>query len=226
MPITRRGAQAAWAYPLAGLVVGGIAALTGLVALGLGMPSNIAAGLVLAALILITGAMHEDGLADSADGLWGGWDAARRLQIMRDSHIGTYGVLALLLSLGLRWTALAALLATGDVVAPILASAILSRAPMVVLMHSLPHARTDGLSHDTGRPTRRDAGIAAGLAVVFGLFCIGLGVIPVAIVLCLVGVAIASLARAKIGGQTGDILGATQQVAEISVLLTLAATLP
>jgi len=99
---TRRGARAAWAYPLAGLVVGALAGLVAQVALWLGLPPSIAALLALAAMIAITGALHEDGLADSADGLWGGWDRARRLEIMKDSRIGTYGVLALGLTLLLR----------------------------------------------------------------------------------------------------------------------------
>ncbi len=74
---------------------------------GLGLGSGIVAAMVLAAQAMITGAMHEDGLADTADGLWGGWDKARRLEIMKDSHIGTYGVMALILTVLVRWSALA-----------------------------------------------------------------------------------------------------------------------
>ncbi|MFT7596440.1 MAG: adenosylcobinamide-GDP ribazoletransferase, partial [Paracoccaceae bacterium] len=105
-----RQAHAAWAFPLVGLVVALLAGGMGWAALRLGLPASIAAGLVLGAQIMLTGAMHEDGLADTADGLWGGFNADRRLEIMKDSAIGTYGVLALILSLGLRWAALTLLL--------------------------------------------------------------------------------------------------------------------
>ncbi len=110
---TARGALAAWAYPLVGVVVGGLGAVTGALALWLGLPAPLAAGLVLLAMIAVTGALHEDGLADTADGFWGGWDRARRLEIMKDSQIGSYGVIALILSLGLRWSALGVLIAHG-----------------------------------------------------------------------------------------------------------------
>lgn len=220
-----RSSQAAWAYPLAGLVVGTIAALTGAIATGLGLAAAITAGLILIAGVLTTGAMHEDGLADSADGLWGGWDPARRLEIMKDSQIGTYGVLALILSFGLRWTALTMLIDTGQFAGAILAAAVLSRAPMTALMCALPHARSDGLSHSTGKATLRAAQIAASLALILGLLCIGLTVIPVAIAIMLTTIIIALIAKAKIGGQTGDILGATQQVSEIIALIVLTTSL-
>ena len=220
-----RGAHAAWAYPLAGLAVGAIAAMSGILATALGLPPGIAAGLILTASILTTGAMHEDGLADSADGLWGGWDPARRLEIMKDSQIGTYGVLALILSLGLRWVALATLIGTGQFVGAILAAAILSRAPMTALMHFVPRARTDGLSHSVGQPSLYSAEIAAALALLLGLLCIGLTIISVAIGICIATLVIAKVAKAKIGGQTGDILGATQQVTEITALAILATSL-
>ena len=147
-----RGARAAWAWPLAGAVVAGLAALAGWVAGVLGLTPALVAGLTLATGVAVTGALHEDGLADSADGLWGGWTRERRLEIMRDSRIGTYGVLALVFVTGLRWAALTAIVAAGALLGPLLAAAMLSRAAMAVLMARLPHARTDGLGHGTGRP--------------------------------------------------------------------------
>ena len=105
-----RAAAAAWAYPVTGLFVATLAAAVASLALAFGLPPALAAGLVLAIQVIVTGAMHEDGLADSADGLWGGWTRARRLEIMRDSRIGTYGVLALVLVTGLRWAALTAII--------------------------------------------------------------------------------------------------------------------
>ena len=124
-----RRAAAAWAWPLAGALVAGLAGLAAALALWLGLSAAVAAGLALAVQIALTGALHEDGLADCADGFWGGMERARRLEIMHDSRIGTYGVLALVLGLGLRWALLAGLFAAGHVIAPLLAAAALSRAP-------------------------------------------------------------------------------------------------
>ncbi len=216
-------AQASWAYPLAGLLVAALAGLVGLCALAVNIPAPVAALLALATLIATTGAMHEDGLADCADGFWGGWDRDRRLKIMRDSHVGTYGALALVVFCLLRWTALSALFAAGSVLAPLIAAALVSRAAMVFVMDTLPNARDDGLSKSTGRPgksnTRIAAGIAAGITVLL-LGWTGLWVILAAV---LAGFACARLATAKIGGQTGDVLGMTQQVAEVTILVVLLA---
>lgn len=214
-----RQAQAAWAFPLAGLVVGVVAAVVGWLCMAAGLPVPVTAGLMLATLVVTTGAMHEDGLADTADGFWGGFDPARRLEIMKDSHIGTYGVLALGLGVGLRWMALSATLAVG--VGPMVAAAVLSRGLLPALMAWMPHARRTGLSHQVGRPSRAVALGALGLAVVLALVVAGWGVIW-ALVLAVMAVgALAALARAKIGGQTGDVLGAAQQASELVILLVL-----
>lgn len=218
-----RGARAAWAYPLAGIAVAVIACVIGEAALRAGLPEALAAGLVLATVVIVTGAMHEDGLADSADGLWGGWDKVRRLEIMKDSHIGAYGVLALVLSLGLRWGALAVIMQSGAMWPVLIGAAALSRAGMVGVMHALPNARAGGLSQSVGRPSSTTALIAAGLAVAIWLLVYtALWPLVAAVV---AAVACALVARAKIGGQTGDILGATQQITEIAVLLVVAAQL-
>lgn len=218
-----RGARAAWAYPLAGMVVAAIACLVGQGALWAGMPAGIVAGLVIATLVIVTGALHEDGLADSADGLWGGWDKARRLEIMKDSRIGAYGVLALVLSLGLRWVALTAVIDAGSLWAVVVGTAALSRAAMVVLMAALPNARDAGLSRSVGRPTRNTAGIAVAIGLVVSGGTMPAPAVLVAALLACAGCAL--IARAKIGGQTGDILGATQQITEIAVLLAAVAQL-
>lgn len=217
-----RGAQAAWAYPLVGLLLGLLAALMGRLALGLGLPPALVAIVILASLILMTGAMHEDGLADSADGLWGGWERGRRLEIMKDSHIGTYGVLALGLSLIARWAALTALIEGGVLFASVMAAACLSRVPMVVLMAALPQARADGLSAKVGQPGARTVWLALALGAAFGLLMIGGSVFVVIFWLAIVGLTVALIAKSKIGGQTGDILGAMQQLSEIAVLAVLA----
>ncbi|KNX40553.1 Cobalamin synthase [Roseovarius tolerans] len=220
-----RGARAAWAYPLAGLVMGGLAALGGLVALWCGLPAPLVALVVLTLGIVSTGAMHEDGLADSADGLWGGWTQQRRLEIMRDSHIGSYGVIALCLSLAARGIALWLLFAQSPAagVAGVLAAATLSRAAMAGVMAALPHARADGLSHSQGRAPMAAVLLGLGLSIGGALILAGGAGLWALLWAGLVTVAVAALARARIGGQTGDILGATQQMVEIAVLVSLLA---
>ncbi|MGO4907016.1 adenosylcobinamide-GDP ribazoletransferase [Pseudorhodobacter sp. W20_MBD10_FR17] len=223
MPASDRisGPRAAWAWPIAGAVIGGLAALLGLIALPLG--AGVAAALVLGAQAMMTGAMHEDGLADTADGLWGGWEPARRLEIMKDSHIGTYGVMALLVVGLVRWSAIAALL-TGGMWWGLIAVAMLSRAPMAVLMAVMPNARGKGLAQSVGQVPKAAACMAVliGLAATAGLGWVGLWVV---VAVAAVVVALALVAWAKIGGQTGDILGASQQLAEATGLAILAACL-
>jgi len=217
-------ARAAWAYPVAGLILGGLAALAGLVAHWLGMAPALTAVLVLGVMILSTGAMHEDGLADTADGLAGGWTRERRLEIMKDSHIGTYGVLALILAFAARWSALWMLFLAGPgpAAAAIMVAATVSRGMMPALMATLPPARSSGLSHGVGQVTPANAWIAAGIGIAVALFLAGLQA-PWALIWAAGAMLVMRwLAQATIGGQTGDILGATQQAAEVAVLASLA----
>ena len=220
---SERGGLAAWAFPLVGLILALIAGAVTQAALWLGLPSSLAAGLTLAILIITTGAMHEDGLADSADGLWGGWDKDHRLKIMKDSFIGTYGMLALALGLVLRWSALTLILEHGMLWPAILACAMLSRAVMVPMMVFLPHARTEGLSHSVGRPPVQTAYVALAIAAAATLLLFQLWALWLVATCALTALACAAIAKSKIGGQTGDILGATQQLTDITALLTLAA---
>lgn len=216
-----RGARAAWAYPLAGLTVAGLAALVAGALLTLGVVPILAAALFVATQTILTGAMHEDGLADSADGLWGGWDRTRRLEIMKDSHIGSYGVIALILSLGIRAAAVGMLLKAGGWLWPLLAVAMLSRATMPALMATLPHARATGLSHSQGRAPRQTAFVAFALAALAALLLTGATGIALTVLAALSAMTCAAIAKSKIGGQTGDILGATQQITEITLLIAL-----
>jgi adenosylcobinamide-GDP ribazoletransferase len=210
-------ARAGWAFGLVGAVVGLIAGIVGSVAVWLGLTNGAAAGLALMAMIVVSGAMHEDGLADTVDGLWGGWTRERRLEIMKDSAIGTYGVLALIVSLGLRWVALTELLPHG--IGPLIAAGALSRGLLPAVMAALPHAREDGLARSVGAPDRQVAIAAAAVGVILTLVVAGFSaLLPVVLAGVAVGI-MAQIARAKIGGQTGDILGACQQVAEIAMLL-------
>nr|WP_233557445.1 adenosylcobinamide-GDP ribazoletransferase [Rhodophyticola porphyridii] len=218
-----RGAQAAWAWPLAGLVLGGFGALVLWVGGWLGLPPGISAALALAIMILASGALHEDGLADTADGFWGGWTVERRLEIMRDSRIGTYGVLALGLGLLARWSLIGVAAVAGPVA--LITAAVISRAPMVALMAMLRPARKDGLSQSVGRPAARTAALAAAIAGVIAIALAGWAGAMALIMAYAVTAGLGLLARARIGGQTGDVLGASQQLAEIAALTVIVTAL-
>lgn len=216
------GAEAAWAWPLAGGLLGTVAALAGMVLLALGVPAGPVAAAILAVLALLSGALHEDGLADTADGLLGGRDRARRLEIMKDSRIGGFGALALVLATLASWSALSALIAGGPHWwAALIAASVLSRAPMAVVMAALPPARADGLSAGTGRPSATIAATAAGIALVIALVLLGSAALPAALAVAVLPALLALAAKAKIGGQTGDILGACQQLGFAGALAML-----
>lgn len=220
-----RGADAAWAYPLAGLLVGALGAATGLLGHAFGLPTPLCALVSLATTVIITGALHEDGLADTADGLWGGWTPERRLEIMKDSRIGAYGVLALILGISARWAALWMLfeLSPTAAAAGILVSSAASRGMMPLIMAILPNARSDGLSVHVGDVGLTTALAALGFSILIALIFGGWGGLAAMIWAALVAWAIGRIAVTKIGGQTGDILGATQQLTEIAILFSLIA---
>lgn len=214
-------ARAAWAYPVAGLIVALPSLLIVTLLHNMGCPAPVSALVFLATVTLASGAMHEDGLADCADGFWGGWDPVRRLEIMKDSAIGAYGVLALIFVTGIKWAALSALLTSALPIWQLLVPPLLSRTLMVGTMYALPHARADGLSAQTGRPDFTATAAAFGVASISCLIA-PLQLWPVVVIGVLVAIGVAVLARRKIGGQTGDVLGATQSVSEAAMLATLA----
>ena len=157
-------ARASWALPVAGLLVGLLGAAVYSIAIGLGLTSGPAAMLALATTILVTGALHEDGLADTADGLGGGRTRERKLEIMRDSRIGTYGACALIISLALRWSALAAIAYPWSVAAALPVAHAAARAGVPAFMWLVPPARSDGLS-----AARRSGRRPQSVAIAFGL---------------------------------------------------------
>jgi adenosylcobinamide-GDP ribazoletransferase len=216
-------ARALWALPIAGAGVGLFGAAVYWLAARLGLPPLPAATLSVAATMVATGCLHEDGLADVADGFGGGATRERKLEIMRDSRIGTYGVCALALALLLRASALASLLEPTRVAYALLAAHMGARAILPAFMWFVPPARREGLSADTGRPAAASVIIASALgAVAVG---VGLGPAPglTAVVLVLLAAAlVARLSLRQIEGQTGDVLGALEQVAEILILLVAA----
>ncbi len=208
-------AACVWAYPLVGALVGGIGAVVLLLALALHLPPTVAAFAGLAATILLTGALHEDGLADTVDGFGGGSTVARKLEIMRDSRIGSYGALALALSVSLR---VAALAASAHPALALLLAAVLGRGAMIVLLAQLRPVRADGLAAtlaDTGLP-RMIVGLGAAAAATL----LAPITLPVA---ALAAFGMLWLARRQLGGYTGDVLGAAEQAVECAVLTAMAA---
>lgn len=212
-------------FPLVGVLVGTLAAGVLVVASLALLPVPVAALAAIGTAVLLTGALHEDGLADVADGFGGGRDAAQKLDIMRDSAIGAYGALALIVSIGFRWSLVAALLDVGVefAVLAVVVAAATSRLVPVFLIHSLPPARPDGLGVSVGPSTGWGPVIVATGLTVAVLFVLGdwrLAVAAMAGTLVAAAI-IGTLARRQIGGQTGDVLGAGQQVGEILTLLAL-----
>jgi adenosylcobinamide-GDP ribazoletransferase len=219
------GAASAWAWPLVGAALGAAAAALASAALWLGVTPGVTAVLVLAFGAMLTGGLHEDGLSDTADGLFGGWTKARRLEIMKDSRVGSYGVLALVLVVLARWSALTALLVFGGHWAALVATGALSRAPMALIMALLPNARGEGLSHATGQPAPGIALAALGLGLAIAVALTGWTGIAMAAAALGAGAVLSASALRRIGGQTGDILGASQQLAEVACLAVLSARL-
>jgi adenosylcobinamide-GDP ribazoletransferase len=214
-------ARASWAFPVAGALVGGAGALAYTMASGIRLPSTLAAALALGATLLITGCLHEDGLADTADGFGGGRECARKLEIMRDSRLGTYGACALMMSLLLRWAALVAIASPISVASSLIAAHVSARAALPVFMHFVLPARFNGLSAQAGQPALRSAGVAALLGVLTLAIALGLSATMIGLVLATsAGLFMAWLSMRQIGGQTGDVLGALEQIIEIVILLT------
>lgn len=212
------GARGAWSWPLVGVVVGLVAGLAATSVSGAG--AGFAAAVALAVQAVLTGAMHEDGLADCADGFWGGHTRERRLEIMKDSRVGSFGVLTLVLVGLAAWSAVSQ---ADRVMAVLVAAGALSRAPMAVLMAALPNAREGGLSRLVGRPSGAVAGAGVAVAVAVAVVLCGTAGLQAALAVALVALAVGMVARAKIGGQTGDVLGATQQLGFVAAVAVLAA---
>ncbi|NVN39702.1 adenosylcobinamide-GDP ribazoletransferase, partial [Ameyamaea chiangmaiensis] len=212
-----------WAWPLVGALVGACGGSVAYALRAATLPPLVAAFWALVAQSLLTGALHEDGLADTADGLFGGRTPARRLEIMRDSRIGGYGAVALCLGFGIRAAALAALPAPALLPA-LLFSGALSRSAMAVPLLCLAPARADGLASTLRRPAW------TGLAVVTAVILLPNALILPArpAVVALASVLVVSLwlsgtCRRRLGGYTGDTLGATVVLSECVALSALSA---
>ena len=210
-------------FPVVGALIGLAGGLAYALAAWLGLPPWPAAALALATTVGATGALHEDGLADVADGLGGGHTRADKLRIMRDSRIGTYGALALILALLARAGALVALAEPALVATALVTAGAGSRAALVAAMVCLPQARAEGMAARAGRPHPLRAAAAGLIAVLIAVALLGGPALLALVAGALGALAVALLARRQIGGYTGDVLGAIQQLAEIGVLFGVVA---
>jgi adenosylcobinamide-GDP ribazoletransferase len=216
-------ARASWALPVIGVLIGLFGALVYWVSFRFDLPAFLGAALAVSATLVLTGCLHEDGLADTCDG-FGGGDRERRLEIMRDSRIGAFGACALAMSLLLRVGALASLSAPGPVALGLIAAHAGGRAMVPLFLRLVPPARPDGLSAAAGRPPPTSVAVAALLGLVLLLWSFGTGRAVVALLLLLAVVCFMRwLCLRQIGGQTGDTAGALEQIGEIVVLLLAAA---
>ncbi|MEM7509218.1 MAG: adenosylcobinamide-GDP ribazoletransferase [Pseudomonadota bacterium] len=215
-------------YPLVGLLVGGFSGLVFLISDAV-FPHVIAVLLAIAAGLLLTGGFHEDGLADTFDGIGGGIDRARALEIMKDSRLGTYGTLALILAVALKASTLS-LLPAGWIVLALIAAHGLSRLSSVLVIATSTYVRAEG----TGKPVAESASSATLIAVILTGVAIAIGwnwfMPPIALAYALFGlvsghVLMRLLFEPKLGGYTGDTLGAVQQSSELGVYLGLLAWL-
>ena len=206
-------------FPIAGVLIG---AVVGGVAAGLTelVPPIVVGAVAVAVGLLVTGAFHEDGLADVADAFGGGWTVERRLEILKDSRHGTYGVAALATSIVIRVAAAASIAGPAALFASFVAAHALGRSAAVVAMKAAPPATESGLGVSAAtalRPAPTALGLAAGTAVVAVLT--GWWVVAF-LAAAAVGIgATVWLAVRKIGGLAGDVLGAVEQVVECLVLV-------
>lgn len=216
------------ASPIAGLVIGTIGVVVLCIGNVTGLSPLLTATLATTAIVIVTGALHEDALADVADGFGGGKTPERKLEIMRDSAIGAFGTCALCLSLLIRTSAVAALITSPNGlwqgVWTLIAAAAISRGAGVSMLGLLDPARSDGLGHMAGRlapDILRQLLIATATCGALALWVGTGGISAITALLCAAGATwgMMTLARAQIGGQTGDVAGATQQVVECTVLV-------
>lgn len=212
--------------PLVGALIGATVGLVMLAATVV-FPASVAVVIGLVASVLLTGALHEDGLADTVDAFGGGSNVERRLEIMKDSRIGTYGVLALIAVLALKGTSLAAI-GPVAVIGALIAAYAGGRLAAVLALAFLPYAGGDNVkvSRTPVRMTRGELIVAIVTGLTVGPFVMSIAAFFAATVVAFTAAAvIAILAQRKIGGYTGDVLGAVEQVYETAFLAVAAAVI-
>ncbi|MGI9402503.1 MAG: adenosylcobinamide-GDP ribazoletransferase [Rhizobiaceae bacterium] len=212
--------QSAIWFPIAGLLIGIIPALV-YASLSGPLPALVASGLAIAAGMLITGGLHEDGLSDCADGFGGARDPEKALEIMRDSQIGAFGASSLVFSIGLRWVALASLGPAAGAAAILIAHSA-GRGAITTALAFSSYVRKSGAASTVEQGIDKTLwlavmGLSIFLSAVFGGWNAAIAAA------CGIGAAalVFAYARKRIGGYTGDVLGAMEQVAEIVILIML-----
>lgn len=217
-------------FPLVGCVVAAVAAAVYLLA-ALVLPAPLAAVLSTAASIYVTGAFHEDGFADSCDGLGGGLTRERVLEIMKDSRIGAYGAIGIVCMLGVKCTALA-LLPPISAIAALFVAHPLSRLAATSLIWRMEYARAEGKAKPLAQEmTNTEFAIAALTALLPGAALVASGLLTLTVLgACLLAAALSALwlarkFQARLQGYTGDCLGAVQQLAEVAIYLVVVASL-
>jgi adenosylcobinamide-GDP ribazoletransferase len=221
--------RAARAFPVVGALIGAASAMVAVLCHGLGMGGLLSATFGIGTAIALTGALHEDGLADTADGFWGATSKEEKLRIMRDSRIGTFGVLAVVFSVLIRIAAVDEITEAGVIaaLAGLISAEAISRHAMSALMATTDAARDDGLAVMAGKPagdTLRTSLLITLAIGVPGLWLAG-GVTGIALaggLALLAFMGIRDLGRRFIGGQSGDVCGAMQQAVACAVLTALA----
>ena len=211
-------------FPVVGLLVGAVGAAVYLAASFAHLPSLPAVVLTLGAMALFTGALHEDGLADTADALGALPDRERALEIMRDSRIGSFGAIALILVMTGKLAALAGLWDALHAAAAIIAAASCSRAAMPVVLLLQPSARGRGLAAETDKPSIERVLAALAIGVTAAIVLLPAGQALTALLAASLAAAMAAWALGRaFGGCTGDTLGAVQQLTELAFLFALVA---
>ena len=214
-----------WAFPIVGVLVATIGGLVYAVCDAIGLPVYISALFAVVAMIITTGGLHEDGLSDLADGIWGGATPAKRMEIMSDSRIGAYAAIALIISVAGRAAAISTIGEPLFVLGALVASAAVSRAMMPAMMAFGKPSKPDGLGAGAGTPDAVNWIIGLLLAAAIAAMAA-----PAGWLICLVAASasaafIARFARRNLGGYTGDVLGAGQQVAELLALTMIASVI-
>lgn len=218
-------ARAVYAFPIMGAAVGVLGGLGGAAAGWLGLSPWMVALTAVLVMIAATGALHEDGLADTADGLGAGGDREKALTIMRDSRIGSFGAIAITSILMARVFALAPLYDPRLFLLVLVAAGAVSRAAMAVVMLAQPSAKATGLAAETGRPDASRVLAAVGIALLISLLVPWYFLLPALLSVLVAGLAAATFLGRRYGGCTGDTLGAVQQLTEIAFLLAVVARL-
>ena len=218
--------DAAWSFPLIGALVGFLGGIVALLLSYFNIPPIIISLITIGAIILLTGGLHEDGLADTADGFGSNKNPEDKINIMRDSQIGVYGTLALIIAISVKAFALTELINKDPFFTCIIAlivSGALSRSTIVGIAFFLEKASETGLASFAGKPKANGAGMCFLISILFCIFLLPLTKVLAAMFLSIVTtVVIGFLSKKQINGYTGDILGTTQILSETAILIYLA----